>query len=207
MDNLPDFRGIWGSSRRAPGQRRELAALGPEQGFIPACAGAARARARTARTARVHPGVRRGSSLPEVEALLMVGSSRRAPGQRDADRLCDHADGFIPACAGAAPSRCRSSDWRWVHPGVRRGSATAVGFTPPHLGSSRRAPGQHRHRQQEQQEVGFIPACAGAATVAASVHGSADGSSRRAPGQPSRVCDAANPGWFIPACAGAAGSQ
>ena len=213
-----------GSSRRAPGQQELVLAVSVRAGFIPACAGAAAPGSPSTTRSWVHPGVRRGSVATAKASPGLLGSSRRAPGQPPLAPTTRPNWRFIPACAGAAKCRNVPTPLFRVHPGVRRGSLGRKGSAYHARGSSRRAPGQHRPVDPDREPVGFIPACAGAASTrcarsgrtwvhpgvrrgsapAQQVGGWFKGSSRRAPGQQDAVDRHDALHGFIPACAGAA---
>ena len=154
--------GLRGSSRRAPERARGRSASSASEGFIPACAGAGRARRGGRRRVGVHPGVRRSGLLHPDFETAGGGSSRRAPerGWNREPGACSLR--FIPACAGAGDIGKRFIVKFEVHPGVRRSGRSGLFVVCVFQGSSRRAPERGAAHHPPAALEGFIPACAGA---------------------------------------------
>ena len=132
-----------GASPRVRGKPRPVLEIVAQRRCIPACAGEAAARRRSAPTSRVHPRVCGGSLASLDETLTNDGASPRVRGKRRRRRRRGRQTRCIPACAGEASTAYNVSAASGVHPRVCGGSPAMPSRATPCRGC--------------------IPACAGEA--------------------------------------------
>ena len=150
-----------GSSPRVRGTQLAAGLVPVRPRFIPACAGNARARAASARSAAVHPRVCGERVIRQFEADQMIGSSPRVRGTRCATPCSATRRRFIPACAGNAPATSTPRP-RWpVHPRVCGERQGCVAKKSEKNGSSPRVRGTRFRETTPLRRWRFIPACAG----------------------------------------------
>ena len=134
-----------GSSPRVRGTHRSGHALGPEQRFIPACAGNTRSEAGEGRKATVHPRVCGEHSANASPLRLPSGSSPRVRGTLLPDERGQALSRFIPACAGNTAYPRNQRKGRPVHPRVcgehppQRGLYSSLHGSSPRVRGTRRA--------------------------------------------------------------------
>ena len=150
-----------GSSPRARGtpDARTTARVGRR--IIPACAGNTHAcRSLDARQTD-HPRVRGEHPLDRVDRRRCGGSSPRARGTHVLHRPEGSRRRIIPACAGNTLLRSTLTTTPTDHPRVRGEHAARRAWGGYSPGSSPRARGTRRRRQEPADRGRIIPACAG----------------------------------------------
>ena len=179
---------VHGSSPRVRGTRVRSLQSSIDCRFIPACAGNAATRHRSARSRSVHPRVCGEQSTRRCRRCGSPVHPRVCGEQLRARRCGVDVVRFIPACAGNShhadrrDSRCHGSS-----PRVRGTRSMVAGHLAADCGSSPRVRGTRRIDVRQASHRRFIPACAGNA-------------------QPLRLAATARL-RFIPACAGNASDR
>ena len=219
--------GIHGSSPRVRGTRRSRGRARAASWIIPACAGNASENAACIVAAADHPRVCGERSGSASAITVDGGSSPRVRGTRRAEDRRFERCRIIPACAGNASARSRSSWLESDHPRVC-GERMPKGIQPGiPCGSSPRVRGTRENVVVDAAQTRIIPACAGNAWHPASIvvritdhprvcgerfrprhpRGSAHGSSPRVRGTPPSRAARSVSSRIIPACAGNAAGR
>ncbi len=151
----------WGSSPRARGAGRRLATSAPTLGLIPAGAGSGWPGPSPPRPPRAHPRGRGERACAQSAMASTSGSSPRARGAAECDRVGCGVAGLIPAGAGSGPSSWAPSCRGRAHP-RGRGERTRPSNAPAcPSGSSPRARGAGAADRPATARRGLIPAGAG----------------------------------------------
>ena len=174
-----------GTSPRVRGKPRRRASKRSRRWYIPARAGEAARRQRSALISRVHPRACGGSRAPVNDRSHHPGTSPRVRGKRALPPDVHDDAGYIPARAGEAPP-CRPSPPRLqVHPRACGGSTLWRATRELTTGTSPRVRGKLPKSLRLLAAKRYIPARAGEATTAAAdaqsgtVHPRACGGSRK----------------------------
>ena len=163
---MGSFNSRRGSSLRVQGRQPPDMALRFAEGFIPAGAGATSVGSSSATRSRVHPCGCRGDARTSGSLPPSQGSSLRVQGRRGRTRGAAACTGFIPAGAGATGRPSRTPASGGVHPCGCRGDTPICSASRLASGSSLRVQGRQGIAALEQVAAGFIPAGAGATSLA-----------------------------------------
>ena len=207
---------------RAWGPHGRIPVLQPQWRFIPTCVGSTMTPAQLAFAPPVHPHVRGVHPYLVLVTGVVRGSSPRAWGPRQFQRVAESDMRFIPTCVGSTMFAFPSFVGRAVHPHVRGVHPLTPSRPLYKAGSSPRAWGPRYRYTDFMVSIRFIPTCVGSTIQIHGFHGlypvhphvrgvhrgkgynlvHDDGSSPRAWGPPGARHAHLRSHRFIPTCVG-----
>ncbi len=150
-----------GSSPRAWGTQLGSATVYLSQRFIPTCVGNTSYTLPTYGLASVHPHVRGEHTVMPRATAMYTGSSPRAWGTLDEEKIPGSTRRFIPTCVGNTKSGQMIVGILTVHPHVRGEHPPVAAIEAEISGSSPRAWGTRNIRHSCGPCRRFIPTCVG----------------------------------------------
>ena len=131
-----------------------------------------------------------------------TGSPPHARGRHGPRALKRYKGRITPACAGKTTMRAAIVSTRKDHPRMRGEDEHVYNYPGVYYGSPPHARGRRKNAQQQKDDGGITPACAGKTYRAALETTGASGSPPHARGRPPQRAQLQRAGRITPACAG-----